>query len=742
MFQDFKSCAYLTLACVLTLLPIGASAGGTPEDVKAFKENKAKAEAGEGFPGNDNYFGGRVLDVAGKAISADSPTPGAIVANAYLSGIGVDRDESEALLWYLRTKGQKGVNEEGFKALITSMSANQVYAVIRRSRSEESETFYRKFKATPIEADKVFRPLSDLRASSRAEGNFSFSNTYGDFLWQSAWVRSKRVILEQFNSFSPSDAAKAAPHVLSAVYNGMYDDFRFHDLSIDISFTPGVPESDKAVFATSSSRLKDIINALIANPGAADSASLQMVADAYAKGRFGLSADPEQHKRWETLANDARVSEAKLRREEADSSGPEVWLQLANETKWASPDVKNILSKDSGDWASRSVEVLTMKAEAGDRVSIDGLIGYYGAIVRDGHAGTPGQGKGIHADTYEREQLIRWVSERHKLSNTPDDAIILAHHFFALGQSAPAKRMVSQYLTDLTRKAKEGSLQDMLKVALLADPNWYEHLEGGADGFPLTLIFPLFRTPRHGEFHSFREHGRLLKSFGKVGREVEIYIGYAHEGSATNPFNDPGFAASSRWSFVRYVEEFVKRENLKGPLLDDVQDYADFITVLRYLAEQDQLAADKYHEIKGGSRDHDVSLRWHRMLGEMGDHYALLDIASSYEQGRGVPRDPASAYAYYALAGGVSQWGNPFVGMGGTYRETVGTNEQKLDACFKLSPADKERALKIYNELASKLIDRLNRLAAKGGEQMAKRDLQAIRDYQAQMSGKAKTLKR
>ncbi len=726
----------------LSFLPIGASAGGTPEEVKAFKENKAKAEAGEGFWGHSTYLGGPEFDVLGKPVSSNSPTPGALVANAYLSGVGVDRDESEALLWYLRVMHQKGVNVEGFKALIRSMSANQIYAVIRRSRSEEDAAFRTKFKVAPVEMDKVFRPLSDLRISSRTDGNFSFSYTYGDFQWQAAWVRSKRMILEQFNSFSPSDAALAAPHVLFSVYNGMHDDLGFHDLSSDISFTPGVPESDKAVFATSSSRLKDIINALIANPGAADSDSLQMVADAYAKGRFGLSADPAQHKRWETLANDARVSEAKLRREEADSSGPEVWLQLANEIKWASPAVKNILSKDSGDWASRSVEVLTMKAEAGDRVSIDGLIGYYGAIVRDGYAGTPGQGKGIHVDTHERGQLLRWISERHKLSSTPEDAIILAHHYVALGQSDLAKRMAKQYLSNLTRKAIQGSLQDMLKVALLSDPNWYENLDGKPSGFPTTLISTLYGSLRYDEFYSFREHGRLLKSFGMVGREVEIYIAYAYEGSATNPFSSPGFAVSSRWSFIKYVEEFVKREDLKSPFLDDVPDYDDFVTVLRYLAEQDQLIADKYHEVKGGARDFDVSLRWHRMLGEMGDRHALLYIASCYEQGWGVPRDPASAYAYCALAGGGPGEGSYASPFQNTYQKTPGTNEQKLDACFKLTPTEKARALTIYNDFVAKLIARLDRLATKGGEAFAKRDLQAIRDHSAKAAARAKPTKK
>jgi TPR repeat protein len=735
------------------LLPIGASAGGTPEDVKAFKENKAKAEAGEGFTGYDNFFGGPERDVTGKAISADSPTPGALVANAYLSGVGVDRDESEALLWYLRVKHQKGLNEEGFKALIRSMSANQVYAVIRRTRWRESEAFRGKFKATPIEVDKVFRPLSDLKASSNAYGNNAFGfNSYGDFLWQSASVRSKRIILEQFNSFSPSDAAKAAPYVISSVYNLSDENgFRFHVESTDISFTPGVPESDKAVFATSSSRLKDVINALIANPDAADSESLQIVADAYAEGRFGLSADPEQHKRWKSLANDARVTEAKLRREEADSSGPEVWLQLANEIKWASSDVKNILSKDSGDWASRYVEVLTMKAEAGDRGSIDGLIGYYEAILRDGYVGTPGQGKGIHVDTYERTQLIRWVSERHKLSNTPEDAIILAHHYVAQGQADLAKRMAKQYLSGLTRKAKEGSLQDMLRVALLSDPNWLENPESGLGIYSSSGIRDLNRTPKHNEFYAFGDNGRLLKSFGSVG---PIVISLMEEGSDTNPFSAPGFDASSasvrllpRSLFVKYVDAFVKMDSSSGPLLEDLQNYADLRTVLRYLAEQDQIIADKYHEVKGGARDYAMAIRWNHMLAEMGDQDALIFFAESFEQGRGVSRDPASAYAYCALAGvgpvGGS-YASPFQDspLQITYQKTPGTKEQKLDACFKLTPAEKARALTIYNDFVAKLIARLERLATKGGEAFAKRDLQLIRDYQAQMSGKAKTLKR
>ena len=174
MLKTVKTYSCLAVVCALAVLPIGVFAGGTPEEVKAFKENKAKAEAGEGFPDNYSPFDGPRLDVTGKAISADSPTPGALVANAYLSGVGVDRDESEALLWYLRVRGQKGLNEMAFKEFIKSMPGNQLYGVIRRSRSDEFENFRRQFKVVPIEVDKVFRPLSDLRSSSRAEGNFAF----------------------------------------------------------------------------------------------------------------------------------------------------------------------------------------------------------------------------------------------------------------------------------------------------------------------------------------------------------------------------------------------------------------------------------------------------------------------------------------------------------------------------------------------------------------------------------------
>jgi len=126
----------------------------------------------------------------------------------------------------------------------------------------------------------------------------------------------------------------------------------------------------------------------------------------------------------------------------------------------------------------------------------------------------------------------------------------------------------------------------------------------------------------------------------------------------------------------------------------------------------------------------------------MGDHYALLDIASSYEQGRGVPRDPASAYAYYALAG-VGPGEGPYPSaLHDTYQKTPGTKEQKLDACFKLTPAEKARALTIYNDFVAKLIARLERLATKGGEAFAKRDLQLIRDYSAKAAARAKPTKK
>jgi hypothetical protein len=166
------------------------------------------------------------------------------------------------------------------------------------------------------------------------------------------------------------------------------------------------------------------------------------------------------------------------------------------------------------------------------------------------------------------------------------------------------------------------------------------------------------------------------------------------------------------------------------------------VNVVRYLCEQDRLTSEEYHQVKGGSLDYDVSLRWHRLLAEMGDHGSLMMMAASFEQGRGVPRDSASAYAHYALAGSGPSNG-PFPSeLSDAYQNTNGTNEQKLDASFKLSPADKERALKIYNELTSKLVDRLNGLAAKGGEQMAKRDLKAIRDYAATKAAKAKPAKK
>jgi TPR repeat protein len=713
MFQDFKSCAYLTLACVLTLLPIGASAGGTPEDVKAFKENKAKAEAAVGFGGYpDQSQAGQEVGAPGKPPGGVKVTPGAFVANAYLSGIGVDRDEETALLWYFRVKGQKGLNEEGFKALIRAMRGQQLYAVNQR-RSEEVRKYYQKQEQVPRVLDQVFKPVWDLKSSS-AESSDSLGMLGSEnFFMQSVWERSRRLQLEEFVRSKGSD------ELLNYVISCM-EHFEFKPFSVRVSFTPEVSDADKALFEAAVDLIKARIAALITDPRGADSRTLELVASAYEKGRFGLSADPEQHKRWEGLARDARISEAKVSRAEAESSGPDAWLSLANQIKWASPEIKRVLG-DEYPWTSRCLEVLTIKAEAGDLASLDGLVDHY--MTR----------------SHERAQLIRWITERHKVTKSPDDAIILAHHYVSQGNRILSLQMVDQYLAGLVSKAKEGSLSHMLRLALLTDPNWYEKLDDSAAGGSPTEIMDLCSAPDHGELYSFKDHGKLLKSFGRVGK----FGVNSRESYETNPFDDPNFNSpeTPRALFVKFVDACVKREASDGPLLDCPHLHDEFVKVVHYLREQDRLAAENYREMKGGTLDHEVSLRWHRLLAERGDNSSMQALAESFEKGQGVARDAASAYAYCALAGGLS-WGNPFSGLSDTYQNTKGTNEQKLDACFKLTPAEKARALTIYKELASKLIDRLNHLAAKGGEQQAKRDLQLIRDYSAKAAARAKPAKK
>ena len=728
MSPTFEGYSRILIIYVLATLPMAVRAGGTPEDVKAFKENKAKAEAVAGFGGYPTQSQpGQELDVNGKPVPEVKMTPGAFVANAFLSGIGVDRDEETALLWYLRVKGQKGLNEEGFKALIRSMPGQQLYALNQR-RSEEIRNHYKKQEQVPRIRDQVFKPVWDLRSSSSESGN-SFGMIGSDtFIAEASQALSRKLILEEFVR------SKGADELMYSVISCM-ESFEFKPFSPRVAYTRNVSDADKALFEAAADLIKARISALVSNPSGADSATLELVASAYRLGRFGLSADPEQQKRWEGLARVARLSEAKALRAEADSSGPEVWLSVADQIKWASPEVKSVLG-DEYSWISRYVEVLTIKAEAGDLPSLDGLVAHYSRLVRDV--------KGASTDSHERGQLIRWITERHKVSKSPEDAIILAHHFNAKNDKILSTQMADQYLAGLFRKAKEGSLSEMLKVALLSDPNWYEHLDGAAGNSSPTEIMDLCAEPDHGEFYSFKDNGRLLKSFGKVGHFDQIYS----EGYELSPFSGPNFNASSisapvtpRARFVKFVEACVKSEAATGPLLDCPHLADEFLRVLRYLCEQDHLAAEKYHDVKGGSLDYGVSLRWHRLLAEMGEASSIQAVAESYEQGRGVARDAASAYAYYALAGGVSSVGF-YTELKSAYQNAEGTNEQKLDACFKLSPAEKERALKIYNELTSKLVERLNRLAAKGGEQMAKRDLKSVRDYQAQKSAKAKAVKK
>ncbi len=710
-------------------------AGGTPEDVKAFQENKAKAEAAVGFGGYPGQSqAGQEVGAPGRPPADVKITPGAFVANAYLSGIGVDRDEETALLWYFRVKGQKGLNEEGFKALIRAMPGQQLYKVNQR-RSEEVRNYYKKLEEAPRAVDQVFRPVDELKSSTSVSSHTFAMAGSSSFVSQASWERSKRLLLEEFIRSKGSD------ELLYSVVSCM-EHFEFKPFSARIAFTRDVADADKALFEKASELIKARISALIADPSGADSSLLGLVASAYEKGVFGLKADPEQHKRWAELARAATISEAKVRVAAAESSGPEVWLLLANEMKWASPEVRRILASDHG-WTSRYVEILTIKAEAGDLASIDGLVSFYGASVMSLN-GFP-RPNGIHERGYERDQLFRWISERHKLSKNPDDAIILAHHYLENNQADLSMRLVNGYLNELVRKAKKGSLRDLFKVALLADPEWYEKLGGHVRGHVAGDIGQLLSVANTGEFFSFREHGRLLKQLGKVGGNISSMM---QEGYTLEQFNDPNFVSPEpvrlvpRSLYLRYVEEFKKQEGSAGGLIVEREDLDCFIAALGYLAGQDEIVADQYTEIKGLSRDHDASLRWRRELAGLGDHWSLMLIAASFERGRGVPRDLASAYAYYAFAGNGPSDGPFPSGLGETYVKTQGTNEQKLDACFKLSPADKERALKIYNELASKLIDRLNRLAAKAGEEMSKNDLQATRDYLAQKSGKAKALKK
>ena len=711
MSPTSKGYSRILIICVLAMLPMAAQAGGTPEDVKAFKQNKAKAEAVAGFGGYPNQSQpGQELDVNGKPVPEVKMTPGAFVANAYLSGIGVDRDEETALLWYFRAKGQKGLNEVGFKALIRSMPGQQLYALSQR-RSEETRNYYKKQEQVPRILDQVFKPVWDLRSSSAESSNSLGMNGSNTFIWEASWARSRRLLLEEFVR------SKGADELVQSVVGCMHH-FEFKPFSARVAFKDNVTADDIALFEAADELIKARISALISDPRGADSSTLKLVASAYEKGRFGVSADPEQHKRWDGLARDARISEAKVSRAEAESSGPDAWLSLVNQIKWASPEVKLVLG-DEYPWISRYLEVLTIKAEAGDLASLDGLVDHY--MTR----------------SHERSQLIRWITERHKVSKSPDDAILLAHHYNAQNNRSLSVQMVDQYLAGLVRKAKESSLSHMLRLALLTNPNWYENLDDNAVGSSPSEIMGLCSEPDHGELYSFKDHGKLLKSFGKVGK----FGVHSRESYETNPFDDPNFNSpeTPRALLVKFVDACVKSEAAAGPLLDCPHLEDEFVKVVRYLCEQDRLTSEKYHEVKGGSLDYDAFLRWNRMLAERGETSSMHALAESFEKGQGVARDMASAYAYYALAGGL---GGHYRELQDTYQKTEGTNEQKLDASFKLSPADKERALKIYEDLVAKLVDRLNRLAAKGGEQMAKRDLQAIRDYQAQKAGKAKPKKK
>ena len=716
MLKTVKTYSCLAVVCALAVLPIGVFAGGTPEDVKAFKENKAKAEAGEGFINYwDGQANGPLLDYSGKPASENNITPGALVANAYLSGVGVDRDESEALLWYFRVKGQKGLNEEAFKVLIRSMPSERLYAAILRTDSNQFINLLGSKDGQNLDIDQTFIPLGRLKASShesiRDFNGFGFS----DFIGGAAQIYSTRLLLAE-----PS-------YPLGSLTNEL-DNLDHKSFSAKIAFSQTVTGSDKSIFESASARVRGKIDALIANPASADSSGgPYIVAKAYAKGLYGLKADPEQSKRWANLNREARISEAKRLRAEAESSGSDLWLEIANDSKWTSSSEEKEILGDFGFWSFRYTRVLGLKAEAGDRASIDGLIAHLGQLVRETG--------GIRTSQWSPE-LIKWISARHKLTRSPEDAIILAHHNAASADKNLARQLVNQYLEDMVLKAKRGSLSDILKLALLADPNWFEKLEGDIGSYTTGEIRQIYSHAPADGFHSFREHGRLLKSFDYVGNNITYRL---EEPAVGSPFSAKRM--TSRSIFIRYVEGFAKRESSGQLLVDEFGDFDHLATVVRYLAEQDKLVADQYHEVSGGTPDFNVQLRWYRLLAEMGDLEALSFIADSFEKGQGVPRDPASAYAYHALSGEGPGYrnDNPLQEI---YRKTKGTNEQKLDACFKLSSDEKKKALKVYEDFVAKLTNRLEKLASKGGAERAQRTLQGIRDFEKEKAANAQKRKK
>ena len=396
-------------------------------------------------------------------------------------------------------------------------------------------------------------------------------------------------------------------------------------------------------------------------------------------------------------------------------------------------------------WLEKYEKTVGLKADLGDPESIDEMI----QMLKYEKVGNSGGFK-VSPD---RNDLLKWISARHKISGLPSDAIILAHAYAEEGdkcfspeikeveRSRLARSFADKYLKGLFNDAASGDLSAKLKLAVLSDPN-LSVKKNNSTYVAVENFERVISSLSRAEDYTFAEDVRLLQKFNMTGEQILSTAEYRKSGER-KVYDPNAKTMSTRELYLDFISSSDKQDSLMN-----LNVLAGLAPVLNYLAAQDEEIESRFSEIsENKSTRTPISLKWYRRLAEMGDQTGLRILAESYDKGLGVAPDAVTAYAYHALAGtgpGVFQSvaDEQLAVRDRLYLTTEGSNEKKLDAAFKLSPSDKELAFKKYKELLDGFSSRVTRI----GESIAKANFEAedksMKEYQAAQAAKKRAEKK
>ena len=685
----------------------------SPEELRTFEENKAKAMQGDG-----------------QAAS--------IVSAAYLSGKAIPDDKAEALALCLSSAGHANsqsylFQREDFKKLFGGMSDDLIAKGIKRS----------------FEIKKAGLSLR------RHEGSSGHEDAPGP--WHGYGVQG--ILASIYNSIDAKGQIEGCRERVSREPSSG----SLHTLASAISASePHFSEKLGAAKAESRKLQLAALEMARANPSGASLEDIYTIAGAYSSGTEGFPVDKVEAGRWRELAikkvseatsqylimnliytyehgnygfpvdkaeaNKWRIRWVELMRKQAEAGGLSDWRELAEFLEGSPSFVDQAGGPGMGGsaWSERYLLFQGLKAECGDIGAVDALIGYY---TNHGLRGARKSGTDVEHDGRES---LRWRTFAFEKFKRPDDAIALAKIYddgLNYGMELYDKRRFSSrndyvqelarsYLAEVIKKAESGSCRDKFMLATIKDgpaggglsASWSSYY---ADITEIQLVQKFeFRNlafpPLGYDPQGNPRGGSAERDFARMSEKVtemsarDLYLDYL------KAFDSQDFAKNG---FLFKIEEVVQTN---GDVWESYEPYRfnDFevknAVLSRLVAMDDKMAAD-YAMTKGVPKDETLALKWRLELIKLGDLASLLDLAKRYEQGSGVPVDKVRSYAYAFLSGArypQEAVTSPF-GEGWQAR----SDDKELEAYFKLSAEQKKEAMAIAQDFIKDFHDRMTRIA-------------------------------